>query len=126
MQWTPNKVTALRVVVRNDMSRDKVDIFMAQFIEACQYLEGKGMPPTEPAMPPSPTTVATSFLGNMSETVVNRLADQAWWAEAARPMMRTADQSPTLVTNRIGSTSSAKRNMPVLRARVIVQPRPFR
>jgi glutamate decarboxylase len=41
-------VTVLRVVVRNDMSRDKVDIFMMDFIEACKYLDGRGMPPTEP------------------------------------------------------------------------------
>jgi glutamate decarboxylase len=41
-------VTVLRVVVRNDMSRDKIDILMAHIDEACTYLEGKGMPATEP------------------------------------------------------------------------------
>jgi glutamate decarboxylase len=41
-------VTVLRVVVRNDMSRDKIDILMAHIDEACQYLQGKGMPATEP------------------------------------------------------------------------------
>ncbi len=41
-------VTALRVVVRNDMSRDKIDILMTQIVESCDYLSGKGMPATEP------------------------------------------------------------------------------
>jgi glutamate decarboxylase len=41
-------VTAMRVVVRDDMSHDKIDILMAHFEEACKYLGGKGMPATEP------------------------------------------------------------------------------
>jgi glutamate decarboxylase len=41
-------VTVLRVVVRNDMSRDKLDILLAHIDEACTYLEGRGMPATEP------------------------------------------------------------------------------
>lgn len=41
-------VTALRVVVRNDMSRDKVDILLRHIEEACASLEGRGMPPTDP------------------------------------------------------------------------------
>ncbi len=41
-------VTVMRVVVRNDMSRDKVDIFMMQLKEACEYLDGRDMPATEP------------------------------------------------------------------------------
>lgn len=41
-------VTVLRAVVRNDMSRDKVDIFMHYVDEACTYLDTKDMPPTEP------------------------------------------------------------------------------
>ncbi|HKY15171.1 MAG TPA: hypothetical protein VJM33_09625, partial [Microthrixaceae bacterium] len=41
-------VTVLRVVVRNDMSRDKVDILMSHIEEACEYLSGRGMPATEP------------------------------------------------------------------------------
>ncbi len=40
-------VTVLRVVVRNDMSRDKIDILMAHIIEACDYLDGRGMPATD-------------------------------------------------------------------------------
>lgn len=39
-------VTVLRVVVRNDMSRDKLDILMEHLEEACRELEGSGMPPT--------------------------------------------------------------------------------
>lgn len=40
-------VTVMRAVVRNDMTRDKVDIFMHHVVEACEYLEGRGMPATE-------------------------------------------------------------------------------
>jgi glutamate decarboxylase len=41
-------ITVLRVVVRNDMSRDKIDILMTHIEESCTYLTGKGMPATEP------------------------------------------------------------------------------
>jgi glutamate decarboxylase len=41
-------VTVMRAVVRNDMSRDKVDILMRQLTEACEYLDGRQMPATEP------------------------------------------------------------------------------
>jgi len=87
---------------------------------------GKKKPPAAPAIPPIPTTEATALLGNMSETVVKRFADQAWCAEAAMPMSTTAVQSPTLVTTKIGTTDNAKVNMPVLRARVTVHPLPAR
>jgi glutamate decarboxylase len=40
-------VNVLRVVVRNDMSRDKVDVLMRHIEDACDYLDGKGMPSTE-------------------------------------------------------------------------------
>jgi glutamate decarboxylase len=40
-------VTVLRVVVRNDMSRDKIDILLHHIETACAYLEGKPPPPTE-------------------------------------------------------------------------------
>ncbi|HEV3355131.1 MAG TPA: glutamate decarboxylase [Acidimicrobiales bacterium] len=40
-------VTVLRVVVRNDMSRDKIDILLLNINDACEYLQGKGMPDTE-------------------------------------------------------------------------------
>jgi len=39
-----------------------------------------------------PVTLATAFLGNMSETVVKMLADQAWWAAVPIPMMKTGIQ----------------------------------
>ena len=32
----------------------------------------------------------TARRGNMSEAIVNRLADQPWWAAAARPTRATA------------------------------------
>jgi glutamate decarboxylase len=41
-------VTVLRVVVRNDMSRDKIDILVVHIEEACNYLAGKDLPVTEP------------------------------------------------------------------------------
>ena len=80
------------------------------------------IPPTEPAIPPMPTTEATARLGNMSETVVNRLADQAWCAAPAMPMSSTAPQALARVTKKIGSTQQAKMNMAVLRARLTLEP----
>lgn len=41
-------LSVLRVVVRNDMSRDKVDMLLHHIDQACEDLEGRGMPPTEP------------------------------------------------------------------------------
>ncbi len=41
-------ITVLRVVVRNDMSRDKVDVLLRHIGDACTYLDGKQMPATEP------------------------------------------------------------------------------
>jgi hypothetical protein len=49
-------------------------------------------------MPPMPVIDATACFGNISETVVKRLADQAWCAAPARPISNTAVQSPTVVT----------------------------
>ena len=43
--------------------------------------------------------------GNMSETVVNRFADQAWCAAPAMPISTTAPTSLARVTARIGSTA---------------------
>jgi glutamate decarboxylase len=40
-------VTVLRVVVRNDMSRDKADMLLLHIAEACDYLDGRGMPATD-------------------------------------------------------------------------------
>jgi glutamate decarboxylase len=39
-------ITVLRAVVRNDMSRDKIDVLVRHINNACTYLDGKGMPPT--------------------------------------------------------------------------------
>jgi glutamate decarboxylase len=39
-------VTVLRAVVRNDMSRDKVDILMLHIIAACEYLDANAPPAT--------------------------------------------------------------------------------
>ena len=40
-------ITVLRVVVRNDMSRDKIDVLMHHVEQACGYLDGSGMPATK-------------------------------------------------------------------------------
>src|SRR6187551_1735453 len=81
------------------------------------------MPPAEPAIPPIPTNDATARLGNMSEVVVNRLADHAWCAAPAMPISNTAVHGSTRVAKKIGNTQHAKTNMPVLRARLLLQPR---
>ena len=41
-------IAVLRAVVRNDTSRDKIDVLAHHIEVECQYLEGRGMPPTEP------------------------------------------------------------------------------
>jgi glutamate decarboxylase len=41
-------ITAMRVVVRNDMSRDRIELLADHINEACDYLSGRGMPATEP------------------------------------------------------------------------------
>src|SRR6185436_19715878 len=66
------------------------------------------MPPTAPAMPPMPVTEATAFLGNMSETVVKILADQAWCAAQAMAMVATASQ--VLIAPRREASSTVKGN----------------
>ena len=48
------------------------------------------MPPIAPAIPPRPTTEPTACRGNVSETSVNRFADQPWCAAAAMLIMPTA------------------------------------
>src|SRR5580704_11034373 len=87
---------------------------------------GNIIPPSDPAIPPRPITDATAFFGNMSDTVVYRLADHAWWADAARPIKSVAPQLPAPVAKTIGMTHNAKMNIPVLRAFVTLQPRRFR
>src|SRR6266702_5632611 len=81
------------------------------------------MPPTAPAMPPIPTTEPTATRGNMSDGSVIRLADQAWWAAVARPIMATAIHNwPTNCAKTIGVTASAQINMVVLRAAFAERP----
>src|ERR1043166_9005602 len=81
------------------------------------------MPPTAPAMPPIPTTDPTALRGNMSEVSVNRLADQPWWAAAAKLIMSTAVHLPTpAAAKTTGTTHSAQINIAVLRALFDVQP----
>ncbi len=43
-------------------------------------------------MPPIPTTEATVFCGNMSDTVVKILHDHAWCADAPTPISNTGTQ----------------------------------
>ncbi|MDQ4134430.1 MAG: glutamate decarboxylase [Actinomycetota bacterium] len=40
--------TVLRAVIRNDTSRDKVDVLALHIEKECEYLEGRGMPATDP------------------------------------------------------------------------------
>ena len=81
------------------------------------------IPPTAPPKPPIPTTEPTARRGNMSDARVKMLADQPWWAAAARPMSPTAAHSEvTWVANTIGITHRAQTSMVVLRAALIDQP----
>src|SRR5258706_9898059 len=80
--------------------------------------------PTDPAMPPIPTTDPTALRGNMSEEVVKRLADHPWWAPAARPINATAAHNDlTLATVKMGSTRQAQTNMAATRAWLAESPR---
>src|SRR5690606_24060123 len=82
------------------------------------------MAPNAPAVPPNPTTEATAFCGNMSETVVKMLAENPWCAAAATPTNTTAIHLfGTMVENITGTTHKAQMNMAVLRAALTDQPR---
>ena len=59
----------------------------------CLTIQVKAAPPAAPAAPPMPTTVETAVEGNMSVGVEKRLADQPWWAAAARAMRAMAGQA---------------------------------
>src|ERR1700678_2134267 len=72
------------------------------------------MLPVAPAIVPRPMTDATLLRGNMSETVVKRLADHAWCAEPTSPMISTAVQLPAEPTNKIGRTSTRTAKQPGL------------
>src|SRR5437879_13007144 len=77
-----------------------------------------------PAQPPRPTTDATACRGNMSLTVVNRLADHHWCAPAATATMLTAaHRVPAAGANIVGTMASAATSSAVLRPRLTLQPR---
>src|SRR6267378_2895679 len=50
----------------------------------CPAKKANSALPTDPAIPPIPTTAPTALRGNISDDVVNRLADHPWCAPAAR------------------------------------------
>ena len=70
----------------------------------------RASPPSHRYPPPTPPRA----WGTCRTSVVNRFADQAWWAAPAMPISSTAVQGPTWVTKKIGSTQQAKMNMPGL------------
>ena len=78
----------------------------------------------EPNMPPKPTTDATACLGNMSETIVNRLAAQPAWAAVASPMSSVASQTlEARAANITGTTHNAQTSIATLRLALTDQPR---
>src|SRR4029453_2399754 len=85
------------------------------------------MPPTAPAIPPSPVTEPTAVRGNMSPTRVKRLADQPWCAEGARGTSSTdVHRRDDFEAKMIGTTAAAQMNMAVLPAALRLQPRLMR
>src|SRR5213078_546043 len=77
-----------------------------------------------PAPPPIPTTDATAPRGNMSLTVVNRLADHHWCAPAATLTMATATHKLLADgANIVGTMDRAAMSSAVLRPRLTLQPR---
>src|ERR1700733_240154 len=81
------------------------------------------MPPTDPNIPPIPTTEDTARLGNISDAVVKILALQAWWAAAARLISATTVQMlEKYRTDMIGTTQQANSNMADRRARFTAHP----
>src|SRR5580698_6251692 len=81
------------------------------------------MPPIAPAMPPIPTTDATTLPGNISEAVVKRLQENPWWPAAATPIIRTAvHKDATLGTKIIGTTQSAQTSIANFRLALTVFP----
>src|SRR5436853_7875157 len=77
-----------------------------------------------PAQPPIPTTEPTAPGGNMSLTVVNRLADHHWCAPAATLTIPTATHRlPADGANMVGTMHRAAASRAVLRLRFTLQPR---
>src|SRR5688572_32209376 len=85
------------------------------------------MPPNPPTAPPIPTTEPTALLGNTSEVVVNRFADQPWWAAVARLTSATASKALSASTA-VAATGMQKAHnaIAVLRAFPFGQPRRIR
>src|SRR5260370_10407246 len=83
--------------------------------------------PTEPNIPPSPTTEPIARRGKVSEASVKMLADQPWCAAAANPIRTTAAHKfDTRVTKTTGTTANAHISMAVLRAALTDLPRLIR
>src|SRR5947207_3193984 len=83
--------------------------------------------PSEPNIPPNPTTEPTARRGKVSEARVNMLADQPWCAASARPIKITADHKlDTLEANTTGTTARAQISMAILRLVLICHPRLIR
>src|SRR5665213_10861 len=83
------------------------------------------MPPNAPAIPPIPVTEATVFFGNISDTVVKMLADHAWCAEVAIPIMITASHifmEPRYWAKTTGITRKAYISIDTFRARKTTHP----
>ena len=73
-----------------------------------------GKKPRPPAIPPMPVTVAMALLGNMSPMVEKILADHAWCAAPAIPIMMTGNQyeiAPRGCAKSAKSGKKAKINM---------------
>src|SRR5581483_9949504 len=80
--------------------------------------------PSEPNIPPRPTTEPTARPGKVSDASVNMFADQPWCPAAANPIKPTATHTlDTLAAKTMGTTASAQNNMAILRLRLTVQPR---
>src|SRR5271154_7534870 len=89
----------------------------------CPVKKASSAPPTEPAIPPIPTTAPTALFGNISETVVKRLADQPWWAPAATLRRPIAAHSEVMLPRvKIGTTMHAQKSMAESRAPVADNP----
>src|SRR5438093_5531978 len=79
---------------------------------------------TIPANPPRPTTDAIAWRGNMSLTVVNRLADHHWCAPAATATTPTATHRLRADgASVVGTMHTAAMSSAVLRPRLKLQPR---
>src|ERR1700691_6313694 len=81
------------------------------------------IPPTAPAIPPIPTTEATTVVGNMSDDRVKRLQEKPWCAAAARPITRTAPHIDAILgAKTIGTTQTAQISIASLRLAFTVLP----